>query len=77
MWEIAIPILTFVGGLILGGVGASYFLRRQLTKMQMDEKQLQQMARAMGMNLNQKQLKQMNRMMQNMQKSGKLKFPKK
>jgi uncharacterized protein YneF (UPF0154 family) len=34
--------------------------------MQMDEKQLQAMARAMGVNLNQKQLKQMSRNMKNM-----------
>ncbi|WP_126429399.1 YneF family protein [Brevibacillus marinus] len=69
-----IPILTLVVGLIAGFFGGAYYLRRQLSNMQMDEKQIQAMARSMGMNLNQKQLKQMTRSMKNMKLPGK--FPK-
>ncbi|MGE5702132.1 MAG: YneF family protein, partial [Clostridia bacterium] len=40
--------------------------------MQMDDKQIQAMARSMGVNLNQKQLKQMSRNMKNMKTPNKL-----
>ncbi|UFJ43191.1 YneF family protein [Brevibacillus humidisoli] len=69
-----IPVLTLIVGLIGGFFGGTYYLRKQLSNMQMDEKQLQAMARSMGMNLNQKQLKQMQRNMKNMKMPNK--FPK-
>lgn len=65
VWDILIPGLTLIVGLILGFLGGAYYLRKQAKNMQMDSKQLQNMARSMGMNLNQKQLKQMERSMQN------------
>ncbi len=74
MWSYIIPILTLILGLVGGFFGGAYYLRRQMMNMQMDEKQLQTMARSMGMNLNQKQLKQMSRNMKNMKLPNK--FPK-
>lgn len=72
MWyNYVIPVVTLIIGLIGGFWGGTYYLRKQLQNMQMDEKQLQAMARSMGMNLNQKQLKQLSRNMKNM------KFPNK
>jgi uncharacterized protein YneF (UPF0154 family) len=66
MWQWIIPILTLLAGLIGGFFLGAYYLRKQLSNMQMDDKQLQAMARSMGVNLNQKQLKQMSRTMKNM-----------
>ncbi len=63
--DIVIPIVTFVVGAIGGFAGGVFYLRRQMSNMSMDNKQIQQMARQMGMNLNQKQLNQMNRKMKN------------
>lgn len=65
MWEYIIPILTLIIGLVGGFAIGVWYLKNQMTNMQMDEKQLQQIARSMGMNLNQKQLNQMTRRMQN------------
>lgn len=73
MWDWIIPILTLILGLVGGFFGGVYYLRRQLANMQMDEKQIQAMARSMGMNLNQKQLKQMQRQMKNMNLPGRKK----
>lgn len=61
-----IPIVTLIIGLAVGFFGGTYYLRKQVENMQMDDKQLQAMARSMGVNLNQKQLKQMSRNMKNM-----------
>ncbi|MGD8191997.1 YneF family protein [Brevibacillus ginsengisoli] len=65
MWQWIIPILTLILGLVGGFFIGVYYLRKQVSNMQMDEKQIQTMARSMGMNLNQKQLKQMTRNMKN------------
>ncbi|GAA4722707.1 YneF family protein [Brevibacillus fulvus] len=73
VWSWVIPILTLIIGLVGGFFGGAYYLRKQISNMQMDEKQLQAMARSMGMNLNQKQLKQMSRNMKNMKLPNKLK----
>lgn len=70
MWDVIIPIITLLVGLAGGFYIGVIYLKRQISKMQMDEKQLAQMAKSMGMNLNQKQLKQMSQRMKNM------KFPK-
>lgn len=59
VWDITIPIITFLVGLIGGFYGATWYFKREMNNMQMDEKQLQQLARSMGVNLNQKQLNQM------------------
>lgn len=63
--DIIIPIVTFIIGAVGGFAGGVFYLRRQMSNMSMDNKQIQQMARQMGMNLNQKQLNQMNRKMKN------------
>lgn len=65
MWEIIIPILTFVVGILLGGFGVSFAFKKQMTQMNNDPKQIQNIARSMGMNLNQKQMNQITRQMQN------------
>ncbi|MFT9848711.1 YneF family protein [Aneurinibacillus sp. REN35] len=65
MWEYIIPVLTLIVGLVGGFAIGVWYLKNQMSNMQMDEKQLQQIARSMGMNLNQKQLNQMTRRMQN------------
>ncbi len=75
MWyHWVIPIVTLLIGLAGGFYGGTYYLKKQISNMQMDEKQMQAMARSMGMNLNQKQLKQMSRNMKNMKMPKK--FPK-
>lgn len=63
MWDIIIPIATFLIGIILGAVVAGYYLKNQFTKMQTDPKQIQALAKSMGMNLSQKQLNTMTRQM--------------
>ncbi|WP_232697780.1 YneF family protein [Brevibacillus daliensis] len=67
-----IPIVTLLLGLAGGFYGGVQYLKKQMSNMQMDEKQIQAMARSMGMNLNQKQLKQMSRNMKNMKMPNKL-----
>ncbi|MGC5325838.1 YneF family protein [Brevibacillus sp. SYSU BS000544] len=71
MWQWIIPILTLIVGLVGGFALGTFYLKKQMSNMQMDEKQLQTMARSMGMNLNQKQLKQMSRNMKNMKMPNK------
>ncbi len=71
MWQWIIPVLTLILGLVGGFFIGVYYLRKQISNMQMDEKQIQAMARSMGMNLNQKQLKQMSRNMKNMKMPNK------
>lgn len=64
MWSIIIPILTLVLGFVGGFVLASFYLKKQFTNMQTDPKQIQAIAKSMGMNLNQKQLNNLTRQMQ-------------
>lgn len=73
MWSYIIPILTLIVGLVGGFFGGVYYLKYQMQNMQMDEKQLQAMAKSMGMNLNQKQLSQATKAMQHVQKNKKFK----
>ncbi|MFV9511527.1 YneF family protein [Tepidibacillus sp. LV47] len=71
--NIVIPIITFVVGAVAGFAIGVFYLRKQFANMAMDQKQIQQMARKMGMNLNQKQLNQMSRMINNMNRYKKKK----
>lgn len=64
-WNIVIPILTLLVGLVGGFAIGVWYFKKEMGNMQMDEKQLQQIARSMGVNLNQKQLNQMTRKMGN------------
>ncbi len=63
--DIVIPTLTLIVGIIIGFIVGVHYLKRKMTNMTMDENQMKQMAKQMGMNLNQKQINQMNRMMRN------------
>jgi len=65
IWHILIPILTFIGGIALGGYVVGNTMKKQMSSLYSDPSQIQNMARAMGMNLNQKQLNSMTRKMQN------------
>ncbi|AGA59109.1 MAG: hypothetical protein C6W55_00985 [Thermobacillus sp.] len=62
-WDIIIPILTLVVGLVGGFAGGVFYLRQQLMKMQSDPEMLQKMARQMGYNLNKQQLQRAQQMM--------------
>ncbi|ARU62429.1 hypothetical protein CBW65_16795 [Tumebacillus avium] len=64
MFTTLIAIGTFVLGLVLGAIGGVYYLKNKMTNMQMSDKEIQTMARSMGMNLNQKQLMQVSKRMQ-------------
>lgn len=70
MWVYIVPILTLILGLAGGFALGVWYLKNQMTNMQMDEKQIQQIARSMGMNLNQKQMNQLSRKMQSGGKPG-------
>ncbi|RXT04962.1 YneF family protein [Ammoniphilus sp. CFH 90114] len=74
MWNYIIPILTLILGLVGGFFGGVYYLKHQMTNMQMDEKQLQAMAKSMGMNLNAKQINQAAKAMKGMQKNKNFKM---
>jgi len=65
MWNVIIPFLTLLIGLVGGFFLSNFYLRKEFTKMQSDPKQIQAMAKSMGMNLNQKQLNMVSRQMQN------------
>lgn len=77
MWDIIIPIVTFIGGLAAGGFGASILLRKEMSKMQNDPTQIQAIAKSMGVNLSQKQLNMVTRSMGTGNKSGGSKKPQK
>ncbi|UOF89340.1 YneF family protein [Fodinisporobacter ferrooxydans] len=64
VWIVGVVALLI--GLGLGFAGGVWFLKRQLTNMQFDDKQIAQMAKRMGMNLNPKQLQQVSKQMKNM-----------
>jgi uncharacterized protein YneF (UPF0154 family) len=58
-----IAIGTFLLGLVLGAIGGVYYLKQKMQNMQMSDKEIQAMARSMGMNLSQKQLAQVSKRM--------------
>lgn len=63
MWNIIIPIVTGVVGLVAGFFIGVYYLRKQLEKMQNDPAMIQKMAKQMGYNMNKQQLNQAQNMM--------------
>ena len=69
--DIIIPVITFIVGAVAGFAVGVYYLKKQFSNMAMDQNQIKQMAKQMGMNLNQKQLNQMSRTMNNMNKKKK------
>lgn len=70
-YEIVIPIVTLIVGLVGGFFIGVFYLRSQLEKMQKDPDMLQKMAKQMGYNLNKQQMTRAQNMMKNQ------KFPRK
>ncbi|MFB5676709.1 YneF family protein [Paenibacillus terreus] len=66
-WNIVIPIVTLILGLVGGFFIGAFYLRKQLEKMQSDPEQLQKMAKQMGYNLNSKQMQKAQQMMKSQQ----------
>lgn len=66
-WNIVIPIVTLILGLVGGFFIGAFYLRKQLEKMQSDPEALQKMAKQMGYNLNSKQMQKAQQMMKNQQ----------
>lgn len=64
MWDVIIPIVTFIVGGALGGFGATKLLKKEMMKMQNDPAQIQAIAKSMGVNMSQKQLNMVTRSMQ-------------
>jgi uncharacterized protein YneF (UPF0154 family) len=78
VWDIIIPIVTFILGAAVGAVAISLFIKKKLggaMNGQMDDKQITNIAKSMGVNLNQKQLNMINKKMS--QQKGKDKPKKK
>jgi Uncharacterized protein conserved in bacteria len=70
VWDIVIPVVTLIAGLVGGFFIGVYYLRRQLEEMQNNPEMLQKMARQMGYNINKQQLQRVQQMMKK-QKLGK------
>ena len=63
VWDIVIPVLTLLVGLVAGFAGGVFYLRNQLVKMQKDPELLAKMARQMGYNMNKQQLQKAQQML--------------
>ena len=70
MWDIIIPIITLIVGLVGGFFIGVFYLRKQLEKMQSDPEMLQKMAKQMGYNMNKQQLQKAQSMMKNQKPGG-------
>ncbi|GIP19699.1 hypothetical protein J40TS1_53410 [Paenibacillus montaniterrae] len=82
-YNIVIPIVTLVVGLIGGFVIGVFYLRKQIENMQnnpeamrkqlesMNPETMQRMAKSMGLNLNNKQMQKAQQMMRNQKSSRK------
>ncbi|MBB6673292.1 YneF family protein [Cohnella nanjingensis] len=64
-WNILIPVLTLIVGLVLGFIVGVFYLRNQMTKMQNNPDMLAKMAKQMGYNMNKQQLQKAQQMMKN------------
>lgn len=65
MWNVIIPILTGIAGILVGFFIGVFYLRKQIERMQNDPKMIQEMAKRMGYNVNKQQLNRMQQMMKN------------
>ncbi len=65
VWDIVIPIITLIVGVVIGFVVGVFYLRNQLTRMQNDPEMLAKMAKQMGYNMNKQQLQKAQQMMKN------------
>lgn len=63
MWDIILPILTGLAGILIGFFIGVFYLRKQLERMQTDPKMIQEMARKMGYKVNKQQLNQVQNML--------------
>jgi uncharacterized protein YneF (UPF0154 family) len=70
-WEVAIPIITLIAGLVGGFFIGVYYLSRQLESMQNNPEMMQQMAKKMGYNMNKQQLSKAQQMMKSQIKNKK------
>jgi len=66
-YNIAIPVVTLIVGLIGGFFIGVYYLRKQMEAMQNNPEMLREMAKKMGYNVNNKQMQQMQKMMRTQQ----------
>lgn len=69
LWDILFPVIAFIIGIIVGTVITGFYIKRKLGPAmngQMDEKQIANIARSMGVNLNQKQMNMINKKMSSM-----------
>ncbi|MEB3102251.1 YneF family protein [Ferviditalea candida] len=64
-WQIVIPVITLVVGLVGGFFIGVYYLRKQIENMQNNPDMIREMAKKMGYNINNQQ---MNRVQQAMKK---------
>jgi len=69
-YDIAIPIVTLIAGLVGGFFIGVYYLRKQMEAMQNNPDMLREMAKKMGYNVNQKQMNQMQQMLRNQNQRG-------
>ena len=69
-WDIVIPVITLIVGLVGGFFIGVFYLRKQMEKMQSDPEMLQKMAKQMGYNMNKQQLQKAQSMMKNQQRPG-------
>ena len=60
-----IAIGTFVVGVIVGGIGGVYYLKKKMMNMNFGNADIASMAKSMGMNLNQKQMQMLQQRMKN------------
>lgn len=63
MWNVIIPIITGLAGIVIGFFIGAFYLRKQIEKLQNDPKMIQEMAKRMGYNVNKQQLNKVQQMM--------------
>lgn len=66
-YDIVIPLVTLIVGLIGGFFIGVYYLRKQMEQLQNNPQMLKEMAKKMGYNVNQRQMNQMQQMLRSQQ----------
>jgi uncharacterized protein YneF (UPF0154 family) len=66
-YDVVIPLVTLIIGLIGGFFIGVFYLRKQMEAMQNNPQLLKEMAKKMGYQVNQKQLNQMQQMLRSQQ----------
>ncbi len=62
-WNIIIPVITLVVGVVGGFFIGVYYFQRQMKSMQNNPEMLKEMAKKMGYNMNKQQLSKVQQMM--------------